>query len=147
MNFLNYKFNLIFYTDQWNLINSQGSSEVPKVADFLGVSKSENQTNLVPFNEIHQANDSDYLFQNSSIVPAVQQTVNVAASTNTYDFQENPSNLQSLTLSMGSGKGSTTCEASSDNISTNSSTAVEATPRRTLDTFGQRTSIYRGVTR
>jgi hypothetical protein len=24
---------------------------------------------------------------------------------------------------------------------------VEATPRRTLDTFGQRTSIYRGVTR
>ena len=116
------------------------------MADFLGVGKSENQADLVPFNEIHQANDSDYLFANNSIVPAVQQTVTVAAST--YDFQENPSNLQSLTLSMGSGKGSTSaCETSSDNISTNSTTAVEAAPRRTLDTFGQRTSIYRGVTR
>ncbi|PON69764.1 AP2/ERF transcription factor [Parasponia andersonii] len=133
----------------WNLINSHSSSEVPKVADFLGVTKSENQTDLVPFNEIHhQANDADYLFPHNSIVQTVQQTVNVAAaSTNTYDFQENPSNLQALTLSMGSGKGSSTCETSSDNISTNSTAAVEAAPRRTLDTFGQRTSIYRGVTR
>lgn len=123
--------------ETWNLMNSHGSGEVPKVADFLGVSKSENQSDLVAFNEI-QANDSDYLFQNNSIVP-VQNTV-VATSSN-YEFQENANSLQSLTLSMGSGKGSA-CETSGDSPNT-----VEATPRRTLDTFGQRTSIYRGVTR
>ncbi|XP_028779992.1 AP2-like ethylene-responsive transcription factor PLT1 isoform X1 [Neltuma alba] len=59
-------------------------------------------------------------------------------------ISQNFNEIQSLTLSMGSGKDST-CETSGDN-STN--TAVEAAaPRRTLDTFGQRTSIYRGVTR
>ncbi|KAM6596745.1 hypothetical protein CsatA_007269 [Cannabis sativa] len=95
-------------------MNSHGSSssndQVPKVADFLGVSKSENQTDhLMPFNEIHhQASDSDYLFASNSMVPAdlMQQSVNldnIHGSSSTYDFQENPSNLQSLTLSMGSG--------------------------------------------
>ncbi|KAI5600303.1 hypothetical protein BDE02_01G017600 [Populus trichocarpa] len=130
-----------FQTQEWSLLNTQGNNEVPKVADFLGVSKSENQSDLVAFNEI-QASDSEYLFSSNSLLP-VQNAV-VAASTN-YEFQENPSNLQSLTLSMGSasGKGSK-CETSGDN-STNSVEA--AAPRRTLDTFGQRTSIYRGVTR
>lgn len=123
---------------EWNMINTHGSSEVPKVADFLGVSKSENQSDLVAFNEI-QANDSDYLFQSNSLVP-VQNTV--VATTSNYEFQENANSLQSLTLSMGSGKAST-CETSGDN----STNTVETTPRRTLDTFGQRTSIYRGVTR
>jgi AP2-like factor (ANT lineage) len=127
---------------EWSLLNThQGNNEVPKVADFLGVSKSENQSDLVAFNEI-QANESDYLFSNNSLVP-VQNAV--VGATNTFEFQENASNLQSLTLSMGSasGKGST-CEPSGDN-STN--TVEAAAPRRTLDTFGQRTSIYRGVTR
>ncbi|KAJ4724225.1 AP2-like ethylene-responsive transcription factor [Melia azedarach] len=132
-----------FQSQEWNLINTHGSGEVPKVADFLGVSKSENQSDLMAFNEI-QANDqsADYLFQNNSLVP-VQNTI-VAASTGNYEFQENTNNLQSLTLSMGSGKGSSsTCETSSET----STAIVEAAPRRTLDTFGQRTSIYRGVTR
>ncbi|KAM3693268.1 hypothetical protein ACJW30_08G153400 [Castanea mollissima] len=127
-----------FQSQEWNMINTHGSSEVPKVADFLGVSKSENQSDLVAFNEI-QANDSDYLFQSSSLVP-VQNTV--VPTTSNYEFQENANSLQSLTLSMGSGKAST-CETSGDN----STNTVETTPRRTLDTFGQRTSIYRGVTR
>ncbi|KAJ4845759.1 AP2-like ethylene-responsive transcription factor plt2 [Turnera subulata] len=129
-----------FQTQDWNIVNAQGNTEVPKVADFLGVSKTENQSDLVAYNEI-QTNDSDYLFQSNALVP-VQNPV-VAASNN-YEFQESGSNLQSLTLSMGSasGKGST-CETSD-----NSTNTVEATaPRRTLDTFGQRTSIYRGVTR
>lgn len=125
---------------EWNLINTHDTSEVPKVADFLGVSKSESPSlDLVAFNEIHQANDSDYSFQSNSIVP-VQNAV--VAANNNYEYQENANNLQSLTLSMGSGKGST-CETSGEN----STNTVEAPPRRTLDTFGQRTSIYRGVTR
>ncbi|XVF69673.1 hypothetical protein PTKIN_Ptkin11bG0100500 [Pterospermum kingtungense] len=129
-----------FQTQEWNLINTHDTSEVPKVADFLGVSKSESPSlDLVTLNEIHQANDSDCSFQNNSIVP-LQNTV--VAANNNYEFQDNANNLQSLTLSMGSGKGSTS-ETSAENSTNN----VETPPRRTLDTFGQRTSMYRGVTR
>ncbi|KAK7262542.1 hypothetical protein RJT34_30116 [Clitoria ternatea] len=128
-----------FQNHDWNLINTHNSNEVPKVADFLGVCKSENQSELAALNEI-QSNDSDnYLFPNNSLV-ALQNPVVDTPST---EYQENGnSNLQSLTLSMGSGKDST-CETSGEN----STNTVEAAPRRTLDTFGQRTSIYRGVTR
>ncbi|XP_057456210.1 AP2-like ethylene-responsive transcription factor PLT2 isoform X2 [Lotus japonicus] len=96
-----------FQNHDWNLINTHGSNEAPKVADFL-----------------------------------VQNPV-VSTCSNGNESQENGNgNLQSLTLSMGSGKDST-CETSGD-TSTNT---IEAVPRRTLETFGQRTSIYRGVTR
>ncbi|KAK4254892.1 hypothetical protein QN277_007968 [Acacia crassicarpa] len=139
-----------FQNHDWNLMNTHthgGSNvnEVPKVADFLGVGKSENQSDLAAFNEIHHSNDSGYLFTNTSLVPPMQTSV---VATSNFEYQENNNantNLQSLTLSMGSGGKDSTCETSGDN-STNS--AVEtAAPRRTLDTFGQRTSIYRGVTR
>ncbi|QCD88418.1 AP2-like factor [Vigna unguiculata] len=127
-----------FQNHDWNLINTHSSNEVPKVADFLGVSKSENQSELAALNEI-QSNDSDYLFTNNSLVPLQNPVVDTPSN----EYQENAnSNLQSLTLSMGSGKDST-CETSGEN----STNTVEAAPRRTLDTFGQRTSIYRGVTR
>ncbi|KAK6141553.1 hypothetical protein DH2020_024704 [Rehmannia glutinosa] len=134
------------YGDWNNLINTQETNEVPKVADFLGVSKSDNQSELVSYNEIH-SNDSDYLFSSNSLVPVQHTLANPATG---YDnLSENGCNMQQLTLSMGSGKGSTSetsasATASADN---SNSTIVEAAPRRTLDTFGQRTSIYRGVTR
>ncbi|CAI9106548.1 OLC1v1005732C1 [Oldenlandia corymbosa var. corymbosa] len=140
-----------FQTQEWNLIGTQGSNEVPKVADFLGVGKSDHQTQseIVSYGEIHQSSDhSDYLFSNNSLVQ-VQDTLTVAAATaaaggqSNYELQENGS----LTLSMGSGKGSSTCETSASVDNSSSNSIVEATPRRTLDTFGQRTSIYRGVTR
>ncbi|XP_061374214.1 AP2-like ethylene-responsive transcription factor PLT2 [Gastrolobium bilobum] len=132
-----------FQNHDWNLINTHSSNEIPKVANFLGVRKFENQSDLAAFNEI-QSNDLDhYMFTNNSLVP--MQNLVVPASSN-YEYQENANNnLQSLTLSMGSGKGST-CETTSGDNSTNSTT-VEAAPKRALDTFGQRTSIYRGVTR
>ncbi|KAF1885125.1 hypothetical protein Lal_00029014 [Lupinus albus] len=130
-----------FQNHDWNLINTQTNDEVPKVADFLGVSRSENQSDLAAMNEI-QPNESEYLFTNNSLVP-MQNTV-VTTSSN-YEYQECAnSNLQSLTLSMGSGKDLSS-ETSGDN---STKTVEEAAPsRRTLDTFGQRTSIYRGVTR
>ncbi|KAK5803779.1 hypothetical protein PVK06_031428 [Gossypium arboreum] len=130
-----------FQTQEWNLINTHdNTSEVPKVADFLGVSKSQTPSlDLVAFNTIHQSNHPDDVsFQHNNIVQ-VQNSTTVIASNNNYELLENATNLQSLTLSMGSGKGSTSAE--------NSANIVEAPPRRTLDTFGQRTSIYRGVTR
>ncbi|KAK8707351.1 hypothetical protein V6N13_058412 [Hibiscus sabdariffa] len=129
-----------FQIHEWSLINTHENttSEVPKVADFLGVSKSESPSlDLVAFNELHQSSDSDYSFQHNNIVQ-VQNAALIPAA----EFHESANNLQSLTLSMGSGKGST-----SETSAENSSSIVEAPPRRTLDTFGQRTSIYRGVTR
>ncbi|GMJ07099.1 PLETHORA 2 [Hibiscus trionum] len=129
-----------FQIHEWSLINTHEntSTEVPKVADFLGVSKSESPSlDLAAFNELHQSSDSDYSFQHNNIVQ-VQNTTLIPAA----EFHENANNLQSLTLSMGSGKGST-----SETSTENGTNIVEAPPRRTLDTFGQRTSIYRGVTR
>lgn len=148
------------------MINPHGGGgeggEVPKVADFLGVNKSENhQTdyNLVPYNDIHQTNDSDYYFQTNSLLPTV---VTCASNTpnNYHELQESAHNLQSLTLSMGStgaaaaaaatvkaSPGETSADNSSSTTNTSGGAIVEATPRRTLETFGQRTSIYRGVTR
>lgn len=149
---------------EWNLISNQSGGEVPKIADFLGVSKAENETDLIGFNEIHhQSNDTDYLFPITRLVSVHQQQqqqptappphINLDSSTN-FDLQDNSNCLQSLTLSMGSGKPST-CEqttstpdnSTSNNNNNNNNTTLDVTPRRTLDTFGQRTSIYRGVTR
>lgn len=118
------------------------------MADFLGVSvsKAENETDLIGYNEV-EGNDTDYLFPITRLVPlqqaATATTIHVPdSSTSNYDhLQDNSNSLQSLTLSMGTAKPSA---ATADNTA---NTALEVTPRRTLDTFGQRTSIYRGVTR
>ncbi|XP_019163643.1 PREDICTED: AP2-like ethylene-responsive transcription factor PLT1 [Ipomoea nil] len=146
-----------FQNPEWNLISTQGSNEVPKVADFLGVGKVDsNQPDLVSYNDI-QANEPDYLFSsNAGGLMPVQTGVTVAAGPGGFELQEsNACNMQSLTLSMGtSGKelathaspsGNATASGSAEN--SNTSIVEAATPRRALDTFGQRTSIYRGVTR
>ncbi|KVH96963.1 hypothetical protein Ccrd_000943 [Cynara cardunculus var. scolymus] len=105
-----------FPNQEWNLIGEQGNNDqVPKVADFLGVSKSENSSNLVAYNDI-QGNDTDYLFTSSSLLPQVQNTL--SATPTSYELPENASTLQSFTLSMGSGKRST-CETSTGENSSN----------------------------
>lgn len=155
-----------FQAQEWNLVNAQAGAEVPKVADFLGVSKTQNQlpTDFMALNGLHEANDqSDYLLMQSSIAAAAGSNSN---STSYRDFREmagNNNTLQSLTLSMGGGGGgggqimmkTSACEGSGESSNTTSgggtttaiTAIVEATPRRNMDTFGQRTSIYRGVTR
>lgn len=142
-----------FQNQEWNLLNGHSGGEVPKVADFLGVSSKsdQSQSDLVSYNEIQGSeNDNHYLFSSNSLVPLpLQNTLgNNTDSPSSYEFQESSSNLQSLTLSMGSGSKGLTSETGVENSTNSSSNAiVEAAPRRTLDTFGQRTSIYRGVTR
>ncbi|CAI0412625.1 unnamed protein product [Linum tenue] len=135
-----------FHSQDWSLVNNQASDEVPKVADFLGVSKSENDSHhagdhLVAYNDLHHAGGT------TSLMPVHNSTAVVAAAgataSSNYEFQESAGSLQGLTLSMGSASGKS--ETSGDN--TSSTTTEAAAPRRTLDTFGQRTSIYRGVTR
>ncbi|KAL4292459.1 hypothetical protein HN51_042783 [Arachis hypogaea] len=137
-----------FQNHDWNLINneSSSSSQVPKVADFLGVSnKSENESDLAGLDD-----DSDYLFNaNTTLLP-----LQVLSNNSSYDYQQqedsnnnnSSSNLhQSLTLSMATAnKDSTTSDTT---CATAIVEASAAAPRRALDTFGQRTSIYRGVTR
>ncbi|KAF3610034.1 hypothetical protein DY000_02049614 [Brassica cretica] len=133
-----------------------GGGEVPKVADFLGVSKpDENQPD-----HIVAYNDPGYYFHTTnSLMPNVQSNDVVVAcdSSNpndSYELQESAHNLQSLTLSMGTTGGNNAVakalppEVTGDNTSGGALAVAEtATPRRALDTFGQRTSIYRGVTR
>ncbi|KAL0706922.1 hypothetical protein Bca4012_073348 [Brassica carinata] len=146
-----------FQTQEWNMINPHGGGgEVPKVADFLGVSKpDENQPD-----HIVAYNDPGYYFHTTnSLMPNVQSNdVVVACDSNnpndSYELQESAHNLQSLTLSMGTTGGSNAVakalppEVTGDNTSGGALAVAEtATPRRALDTFGQRTSIYRGVTR
>ncbi|GAB2287025.1 hypothetical protein Dimus_021413 [Dionaea muscipula] len=162
-----------FQAQEWNLMNSQdqsSGSEVPRVADFLGISKSQNESTdlVVTFNENHQP---DYLLAATASNNCIYHEY----------FQEsaaNNNNLQSLTLSMGThgnlqnqnttgsssaaagggggGGGGETSNAGTSTVGTTTAmthniTAVAdqatLTPRRTMDTFGQRTSIYRGVTR
>ncbi|XP_047333194.1 AP2-like ethylene-responsive transcription factor PLT2 [Impatiens glandulifera] len=137
-----------FQTQDW------GGGKVPEMADFLGVNaKSEtHSTDIVSYDEM-QANVTHYLFQSNNLNNPIQNHLGLVTSNNgTYDFQENPSNLQSLTLSMGSGKGSSSSTsdimANADNPSIANNAIVEVVaPKRTSDTFGQRTSIYRGVTK
>ncbi|KAF8398433.1 hypothetical protein HHK36_017360 [Tetracentron sinense] len=127
---------------EWNLIHGLDGGEVPKVADFLGVSKSENQPDLSVYNQI-LATGSDYIFPNDTLLPLQNSAgagAGAGAAAKDFDSQENANDLQSLTLSMGSGNGS-----NGESSGGNSNSIVEAAPRRSLDTFGQRTSIYRGI--
>ncbi|XP_073039636.1 LOW QUALITY PROTEIN: AP2-like ethylene-responsive transcription factor PLT2 [Primulina eburnea] len=132
---------------EWSFINAeQGINKGPKVADFLGVSRPGNQLELVPYNDIHTRDDTDYLFSSNSLVPAVQHS---SASVATTNLQENGCKMQQLTLSMGSCKGSTseTSASATPSVDNSNTSIVEVASKRTSETFGQRTSIYRGVTR
>nr|DAD29796.1 TPA_asm: hypothetical protein HUJ06_031264 [Nelumbo nucifera] len=123
-----------FQIQEWNLMNSHGGEEVPKVADFLGISKPENELNLATFNQI-TTTQPDYLLSNNTLQ---QEDSLESPTTNDSDSRGISNNLQSLTLSMGTVKGTESVSSSSN---------LDVTPRRSMDTFGQRTSIYRGVTR
>lgn len=66
------------------------------------------------------------------------------------DNQENGNGARGLSLSMNS---TTSCDSNNDNNSIvvaqgkTIDDSVEAAPKKTIESFGQRTSIYRGVTR
>ena len=80
-----------------------------------------------------------------NIRSSVQQTLSLSMSTGS----QSSTSLPLLTASVDNG------ESSSDNKQPNTSAALDSTqtgaietaPRKSIDTFGQRTSIYRGVTR
>ncbi|PKI60204.1 hypothetical protein CRG98_019392 [Punica granatum] len=141
---------------EWiNLVNTHaGANEAPKVADFLGICKLDHSFKVGPFNGVPIHDDSEYLHikdaARSMIIESPMIRAVAAASDLFEPHLDNTDNneLQALTLSMGGGeKASTMCEAIRGDNS-NSNGIVEANnPKRISDTFGQRTSIYRGVTR
>ncbi|MED6183006.1 hypothetical protein PIB30_033913 [Stylosanthes scabra] len=159
-----------FQNHDWNVINGESSNNnndqaVPKVADFLGVTKAEedsSSSDLVALTQIHQHSSSHDQYLSTLLPLQHHQNTTTLGNINNYEQHQqchtNNNNLQALTLSMASGsdnnnnnnnKDSTTT-TSCDNNSSSTNITVEAPPannRRTLDTFGQRTSIYRGVTR
>ncbi|XP_068638604.1 AP2-like ethylene-responsive transcription factor PLT2 [Aristolochia californica] len=120
----------------WSLIDSQNENDVPKVADFLGVGIPDNPPDFPAFNQMagSYADFTGYTIQPEEASAA-------ASATEEYNCQGNGSSLQSLTLTMGNNKGPSV-EGSGNNTTT-----VETAAKRSVDTFGQRTSIYRGVTR
>ncbi|KZV48853.1 ovule development family protein [Dorcoceras hygrometricum] len=133
-----------FHGQEWSLVNPLGIKKGPKVADFLGVDRPYNRSELDTYEDIH----TDYLLSSNSLVPAEAQH----GPDSTANLQENGCKMQQLTLSMGSCKGTTAStsetSASATPSADNSNTGVvEVASKRTMDTFGQRTSIYRGVTR
>ncbi|XLS49476.1 hypothetical protein HN51_010153 [Arachis hypogaea] len=135
-----------FHNHDWNNVINGGESsnkndQVPKVADFLGVRKAEEDSSSSDLVAL-----TTHLFTGNSVLP-LQQNNNYEVEEQ--QFQTN-NNLQALTLSMGSGSNNNNNNnKDSSTTSCDNNSIIEAPPsnRRTLDTFGQRTSIYRGVTR
>uniref|UniRef100_A0A7N0TH78 AP2/ERF domain-containing protein n=1 Tax=Kalanchoe fedtschenkoi TaxID=63787 RepID=A0A7N0TH78_KALFE len=162
---INHNLDTSFQTHEWNLMDTQhGESDCPKVvADFMGVGKSSSHhhSDLTTYNQLHHqatSTEPDYLYLNNTSLYGIQNAVPLSTVTanSSFEYQDNANSLESLTLSMGSNNSSkrSTCETSTvgENSNANSTATaaiVEAAPaaRRTLDSFGQRTSIYRGVTR
>ncbi|KAG9448449.1 hypothetical protein H6P81_008414 [Aristolochia fimbriata] len=148
----------------WSLIDSQRdhrNNNVPKVADFLGVGLPDNPPDFpAAFGQIPATYAHDYT---GYTIQSEEAPGGASAAAATADHHEyinincqggttsavDGGNIQSvLTLSMGNNIGKcSTAEGASTGVN-NSTALAEAVPRRpSLDTFGQRTSIYRGVTR
>ncbi|PIN23205.1 hypothetical protein CDL12_04067 [Handroanthus impetiginosus] len=58
-----------------------------------------------------------------------------------------PQGSQTLSLSMSTGSQSNVCASDNGKAVDSTQTGADSVPRKSIDTFGQRTSIYRGVTR
>ncbi|KAF5207515.1 Ap2-like ethylene-responsive transcription factor [Thalictrum thalictroides] len=120
----------------WISNNSVGDQEVKflKAADFLGVGNSETTpTEISTFNQF-QPTQSEYQYLPNFTLASAENAIVDANISN-----ETAESSQCLALTMGNDSNNLNAE--------NSTTAIVLAPRRTLDTFGQRTSIYRGVTK
>ncbi|KAF6158652.1 hypothetical protein GIB67_040166 [Kingdonia uniflora] len=113
---------------EWNPMSSHGDEGVPIVEDFLGIGNTENPPEISVFNQIQSNHPEDNFISN-----ALQPYESPAP----ISIQSNDSH--SLTLSVGNGRNL--------NAEGTGSSLVEVPARRCADTFGQRTSIYRGVTK
>ncbi|PIA53546.1 hypothetical protein AQUCO_00900255v1 [Aquilegia coerulea] len=120
----------------WISNDSVGDHDVKflKAADFLGVGNLETPTEISSFNQF-QPTQSEYQYLPNCSLASVENAI--VDNNNSKKTAESP---QCLALTMGN-------DSNNLNADENSTTAIVLAPRRTLDTFGQRTSIYRGVTK
>lgn len=163
---LHFSLNFMHFTD-WSMKDVSLSCERPKLENFLGVGPhsfgGDHQEND-KMNTYHlTGNDNTYNMYQESSHEATSATANStiglsmiknwlrnnpapphAAETN----EAAPPPTQTLSLSMSTGSQSTSPLPTDTKLVEASPGAVEAVvPRKSIDTFGQRTSIYRGVTR
>ncbi|KAJ4798847.1 AP2-like ethylene-responsive transcription factor [Rhynchospora pubera] len=150
----------------WNMKSSselsalvESSNNQPKLEDFLGgisfsdhnhkiangylydnsvVGSSNAVTSVNPNNGTGLSMIKSWL-RTQPVQPATQNNENKSVDANS--SSENPASSQNLALTMSNG---TEAKQGNGSIDTEQ---VEAAPRKAIDTFGQRTSIYRGVTR
>lgn len=119
----------------------------PKLENFLGVTVNQEhkyQVSMYQDSEVATNNGSNGLpmitnwLTNSPAPPHAAESSEAAA----------PSAAQTLSLSMSTGSQSSSPLPPDPKLPLEAAAAaVESVPRRSIDTFGQRTSIYRGVTR
>ncbi|EYU39735.1 hypothetical protein MIMGU_mgv1a027130mg [Erythranthe guttata] len=156
--------------DNWNM-NSYSCSphqnqETPKLENFLGVHGG--QTHFTDHYHINGGGANRYTPYQEAEPPAAGNNSTMGLSMIKNWLRNNSSNplppptteavdneaavvvaggggAQTLSLSMSTGGGGGS--QSSDNNKLHQSGNIESVPRKSIETFGQRTSIYRGVTR
>ncbi|KAG5008183.1 hypothetical protein JHK85_026725 [Glycine max] len=135
---------------------NQNQQQQPKLENFLGGhsfgeheqtygGNSASTDYMFPAQPVSAENINNNNESGGNIRSSVQQTLSLSMSTGS----QSSTSLPLLTASVDNG------ESSSDNKQPNTSAALDSTqtgaietaPRKSIDTFGQRTSIYRGVTR
>ncbi|KAL1552187.1 hypothetical protein AAHA92_13016 [Salvia divinorum] len=122
----------------------------PKLENFLGVNHQEHKYQLTMYQDSEASasnngnNDLPMItnwLTNSPAPPHAAESSEAAAPA---------AAAQTLSLSMSTGSQSSSPlpnDAKLGNAAAEGGAAIESVPRRSIDTFGQRTSIYRGVTR
>ena len=139
------------YDNSSDYMFSHCSLQLPSPAPGVSISNGSNNNNSIGISMIKT-------WLRSQPGPLQQEE---KVSDMSFDVGEgNPSNVQSLSLSMSTGSQSSSAiplmavesPSSADTSKQKSSTtdgsvSVEVPTRKSIDTFGQRTSIYRGVTR
>lgn len=119
----------------------------PKLENFLGVHQEhKSSNNLYMYQETADTNTAG----NNSTLPMITNWLRNNPPPPQPENNEAPppaaaSSAQTLSLSMSTGSPADSRKVAAEAQA--SSGAIESVPRRSVDTFGQRTSIYRGVTR
>ena len=119
----------------------------PKLENFLGVNHQEHKYQLTMYQ------DSEASASNNGLPMITNWLTNSPAPPHAAESSEAAAPAaaaQTLSLSMSTGSQSSSPLPSDNklgNAAAEGGAAIESVPRRSIDTFGQRTSIYRGVTR
>lgn len=129
----------------------------PKLENFLGVHQEQKSTNNLYQLNMYQETDTNT--SNNTLPMITNWLRNNPPPPHAAENNEPPppaaaaaaaaaSSAQTLSLSMSTGSPlQPDTKLGTAAVEAQASGAIESVPRRSIDTFGQRTSIYRGVTR